>query len=68
VTDRAPNRTRALAGGFGLLLAVLGFLAVRVGIRTTALADDWLLVALPAFGLVGLASLFAFVSAFVPPE
>lgn len=63
-----PTRLRGVAGGFGLLLSILGFLAVRAVVTATPVADDWVLVALPAFGLVGLVSFVALVTAFVPAE
>jgi hypothetical protein len=49
------------------VLAILGFTAVQAIVRGTALPSDWVLLALPAFGVLGFASLVVFVSAIVAP-
>lgn len=62
------DRRRLLAGGVGLIAAVLGFTATQAAIGALGLPDVYVLFAMPAFGIVGFVSLAVFVTAFVPPE
>jgi hypothetical protein len=61
------SRPRLLAGGFGLVFAILGFTAVQAVVRGAGLPTDWVLFAMPAFGALGFVSLVVFVSAIVAP-
>ncbi len=51
------DRRRLLGGGFLVLFSVLGFLAVQAAIDAFGYADDWVLVALPVFGVAGISGL-----------
>ncbi len=63
---KAPfDRRRAIAGGLTLLGAVVGFTAVQAAIEVGNLSDEWVLVALPVFGIVGVVGFVVFVSAVV---
>jgi hypothetical protein len=59
------DRRRAVGGGLLLLGAVAGFTAARAIIDGAGLPDEWTLVALPAFGLVGVVGFVLLVSAVV---
>lgn len=56
---------RALVGGLTVLGAILGFTAVSAAVDTGGVPDEWILVALPAFGIVGLVGFVVFLSAVV---
>jgi hypothetical protein len=59
------DQRRAIGGGVALLVAVLGFTAVQAVVEGAVLPDEWVLVALPAFGLVGVVGFVLLVSAVV---
>ena len=59
------DRRRAVGGGLLLLGAVAGFTVARAVIDGAGLPDEWTLVALPAFGLVGVVGFVLLVSAVV---
>jgi hypothetical protein len=59
------DRRRALVGGSVLLGSVVGFTVVQAVVTAGGLPDEWVLVALPAFGVVGVVGFVLFVSAVV---
>jgi hypothetical protein len=59
------DQWRAVAGGLALVVAVLGFTATRALVRLAGRSDEWVLVALPAFGVVGVVGFVHLVSAVV---
>jgi hypothetical protein len=62
------DRRRLLVGGFGVIAAILGFLAVRALIDVGRLPPEWTLFALPPFGVLGVVAFVVFVSAFLGLE
>jgi hypothetical protein len=62
------NRGRVLLGGFGVLVAILGFTAAQAVIDATGVRPDAVLLVLPLFGVVGFASFVTLVSAFLVPD
>jgi hypothetical protein len=62
------DRRRLLLGGFGVIAAILGFVAVRVLIDAGRLPPEWTLFALPPFGVLGVVAFVVFVSAFLGLE
>jgi hypothetical protein len=63
--DAPFDRRRAITGGLTLVGSVVGFTVVQAAIETGNLSDEWVLVALPAFGVVGVVGFVVFVSAVV---
>lgn len=66
MTEQQRANPRQL--GFGLLavlLAILGQLAVVVAIDVSSLPSDWVLYAMPAFGLLGFAGLGVVMTTFM---
>jgi hypothetical protein len=59
------DQRRAVGGGVALLVAVLGFTAVQAFVEGAVLSDEWVLVSLPAFGVVGVVGFVLLVSAVV---
>lgn len=59
---------RVLVGGFTILFAVAGYLAVRVAVAATGLSQELELAALPAFGVAGVVGFVVLVAGVVPPE
>ena len=59
--DRRPM----VVGGAALLAAVFGYLGVRALVATRRLGDGAELLALPAFGLLGVSGLVLFVAPFL---
>lgn len=57
------DQRRAIGGGVALLVAVLGFTAVQAVVEGAVLPDEWVLVTLPVFGLVGVVGFVLLVSA-----
>jgi hypothetical protein len=62
VSAEGIDRRRVVAGGVSILVAVLGYAAVQVVIEATSLPDEWIVLAMPVFGVVGIVGLAAFVS------
>jgi hypothetical protein len=62
------DRLRLFAGGFGVLVAVLGFTAVQAAVEVAGYPEVYILLSMPVFGMIGFTSLAVFVTAFVPPE
>lgn len=60
------NKRRTFVGGGILIGSVLGFAAVQAVVDAGAVSDEWVLVALPAFGIVAVIGFVLFVSAVVP--
>jgi hypothetical protein len=58
-------RPRLVGGGVGLVFAVIGYTGAQAVILATALPDDYVLLALPVFGVVGFASLVLLVTSAV---
>ena len=58
-------RPGLVGGGLGLVVAVLGYTAAQAVILATGLPDDYVLFALPVFGVVGFASLAVLVTSAV---
>ena len=58
-------RPGLVGGGAGLVLAVLGYTIAQAAILATGLPDDYVLFALPVFGVVGFASLALLVTSAV---
>jgi hypothetical protein len=57
---------RAVAGGLTVLSSIVGFTLVRAAVDARGLPEEWVLVALPGFGLVVLVGFAVFLSAVVP--
>jgi hypothetical protein len=64
-TDGVDQR-RAVLGGVALVVAVVGFTAVRAAVDALGVPGEWVLVALPAFGVVGVVGFVLLVSTVVP--
>jgi hypothetical protein len=56
---------RAVAGGLTVLGAIFGFTAARAAVGAGGLSEEWILAALPTFGIVGLVGFVVFLSAAV---
>lgn len=67
MTTDGPRGDRRLvfAGGFGLIGAVLGYLAVRALVALGSLPDQAEVLALPIFGLLGVTGFVLFVVSFL---
>ncbi|AUV80965.1 hypothetical protein C2R22_04225 [Salinigranum rubrum] len=63
--DAPFDRRRAIVGGLTLLGTVVGFTVVQAAIEAGNLSEEWVLVALPAFGVVGAVGFVVFVSAVI---
>jgi hypothetical protein len=62
--DGDQTRLRVLAaGGFAIVLSMAGMLAVVAAIDAGAVPVDWVLYALPTFGLLGFLGLGTMVTA-----
>jgi hypothetical protein len=59
---------RVLAGGFTVLFAVGGYLAVRVAVAATGLDPELELLAMPAFGVLGVVGFVTLVAGVVPAD
>lgn len=59
---RLSDRRRLAAGGVTVFLSISGFLSVQVAIDMLSYPDDWVLFALPVFGIVGVIGLVVLVS------
>jgi hypothetical protein len=62
VSAEGIDRRRVVAGGVSILVAVLGYAAVQAVIGATSLPDEWIVLAMPVFGVVGIVGLATFVS------
>jgi hypothetical protein len=62
------NRTRLVVGGTGVVVAILGFTVAQAAIDATGLRPETVLLVLPVFGVLGLASFAALLSAVLVPE
>lgn len=65
VTDEGVDQRRAVVGGLTVLGTILGFTLVRAVVEGGGIPDEWVLAALPAFGVVGLVGFVVFLSAVV---
>jgi hypothetical protein len=61
-SDRGIDRRRVVAGGLGIVFAILGYAATQAVVAAASLPDDWVLIALPVFGVAGVVGLAAFVT------
>ncbi|MFB6303850.1 MAG: hypothetical protein ABEH47_01685 [Haloferacaceae archaeon] len=73
MSEHGPGRPRAerrwlVGGGVGAITAILGFAAVQAIVRATDAPSDWVLLAMPLFGLLGAVSLVLFAAAFLVPR
>ena len=56
------DQTRVVVGGAAILLAVLGYAAMRAVVAAAALPETWVVLALPVFGVVAVVGLAFFVT------